>query len=57
MDDYKITGPGLEVKLTRQEMRRLMSSSRSHLNDRKTVRGLTIVELSLQQKLISIGVV
>lgn len=57
MDDYKITGPGLEVKLTRQEMRRLMSSSRSHLNDRKTVRGLTIVELSLQQKLTSIGVV
>lgn len=57
MDDYKITGPGLEVTLTRQEMRRLMSSSRSHLNDRKTVRGLTIVELSLQQKLISIGVV
>lgn len=57
MDDYKITGPGLEVKLTRQEMRRLMSSSRSHLNDRKMVRGLTIVELSLQQKLTSIGVV
>jgi len=51
MSNYALKGPGVEIELTAQEARRLVSLLRGELHRRQQITGLYSVEVELQRKL------
>ena len=58
MEEYKIIGPGIELSLTQNELRRLLSAAMTTLYDAqfgggRPSRGMTAIEVSIKEKIES----
>ena len=56
MEEYKIIGPGIDLSLTQNELRRLISAAMTTFYDAqygggRPSRGMTAVEVSLKEKI------